>query len=75
MKKKVLVRAAPINDDGLSGMARVPKENTVRRYITEDCPVLVDLTPYYLRKIALGDLVVCKEEKKTKKEGAKKWPI
>lgn len=45
----MIVKAAP----GL----KVPKEAKPRQYITEDAPVEVPETPYYLRAIACGDLL------------------
>ena len=45
----LLVRAAP----GL----RVPREDAPRRYITDDQPVSVPATAYYLRRLHNGELV------------------
>lgn len=56
-RQKVLVKAAPLADPALKGKARVPKEGTVNRWITELEPVEVELTPYYVRRLRTGDLV------------------
>ena len=37
---------------------RVPMEGMPRRYITAEESVLVPATPYYIRQIADGDLVI-----------------
>lgn len=50
----MLVKVAP----GL----RVPKEAKPREYITEDAPVEVPETPYYLRALAYGDLMLAQAE-------------
>jgi hypothetical protein len=53
-----MVKAAPLQDPALEGLARVVREGTIRRYITEDpAGVLVPLTGYYARKLAAGELV------------------
>lgn len=41
---------------------RVPKEDKPRQYITEDAPVEVPETPYYLRALAYGDLMLAQAE-------------
>lgn len=56
--KKIWVKAAPLSDPALAGMARVPKEKAPNRYITEDQAVEVDLTSYYQRCLNNGSLVV-----------------
>lgn len=50
----ITVKAAP-------GM-RVPSEDNARKYITEDKPVSVLETTYYLRRLADKDLVRCEAE-------------
>ena len=45
----LLVRAAP----GL----RVPREDNPRAHITEDRPVSVPASPYYLRRLKAGELI------------------
>ncbi|MGE4265434.1 MAG: DUF2635 domain-containing protein [Desulfovibrio sp.] len=50
----MLVKAAP----GL----RVPKEDKPRQYITEDAPVNVPESVYYLRRLDEGDLVLAQAE-------------
>lgn len=55
--KTILVKAAPLADPALAGKARVVREGTTRRYITEDKAMEVNETPYYLRKINRGELV------------------
>ena len=59
----MLVKAAP----GL----RVPKEAKPREYITEDAPVEVPETPYYLRAIACGDLLPASVEAAAPKNAKK----
>jgi len=54
--EKVWVKAAP-GRGGLAGKRRVPKEHTMRRFITEHEAVQVELTAYYLRKLASGELL------------------
>lgn len=49
MGVKLYVKAAP----GL----RVPREDAPRRYITDDQPVSVPATAYYLRRLHNGELV------------------
>ena len=77
--KTVRVKAAALADKALVGKARVPKEGTMRRFITEHDIVEVQLTQYYLRKINAGDLEIVSEEKKkekaSKKKGDEQWPI
>lgn len=46
---ELYVKAAP----GL----RVPREDAPRRYITDDQPVSVPATAYYLRRLHSGELV------------------
>ncbi|WP_036666018.1 DUF2635 domain-containing protein [Paludibacterium yongneupense] len=36
---------------------RVPKQGAPRKYITDDAEVVVDATPYYLRRLRDGDLI------------------
>ena len=55
--KTLAVVAAPLSDPALKGKARVVKEGTTNRYITEDTPVTIALSPYYLRKLNAGELV------------------
>ena len=56
--KQIMVKAAPLADPALAGAARVIREGTLRRYITEDSKgVLVTLSGYYARKLASGELV------------------
>lgn len=50
----MIVKAAP----GL----RVPKEAKPREYITEDTPVEVPESVYYLRRLDEGDLVLAQAE-------------
>ncbi len=50
----ITVKAAP-------GM-RVPYEDNARKYITEDKPMSVLETTYYLRRLADKDLVRCEAE-------------
>lgn len=50
----MIVKAAP----GL----RVPKEDKPREYITEDAPVEVPESVYYLRRLDEGDLVLAQAE-------------
>jgi len=57
MKKTMDVVAAPLADPALTGMARVPLEGTHGRFITEISAVYVPLTAYYLRRLALGELI------------------
>ncbi len=57
MPRTVRVKAAPLADPALAGKARVVKEGTTQRYITEGDPVEVHLTPYYARKLLSGELV------------------
>jgi hypothetical protein len=52
----ILVKAAPLADPALAGKARVVKEGTTKRYITER-PELVEHTPYIERKLLSGALV------------------
>jgi len=49
MGVELYVKAAP----GL----RVPREDAPRRYITDDQPVSVPATAYYLRRLHSGELV------------------
>ena len=54
---QILVRAAPLADPALAGQARVIREGTRNRYITEDPNgVAVPLTAYYQRKLSTGEL-------------------
>ncbi|MGQ3055315.1 MAG: DUF2635 domain-containing protein [Roseateles sp.] len=45
----MLVKAAP----GL----KVPREDDARKHITDDTPVDLEMTAYYIRRMADGDLV------------------
>ncbi|MCX8962137.1 hypothetical protein EHW64_13600 [Erwinia psidii] len=50
---KVKIKAAP--------GVQVPREDSPRRYITETEPFSAELTAYYRRQIAAGDLVIIDE--------------
>lgn len=57
--KRARVKAAPLPDPGLAGRALVPREGTLRRYITEAADgTEITLTPYYQRLIARGVLLM-----------------
>jgi len=65
MPKQIMVKAAPLADPALAGLARVIREGTLRRYITEDPKgVLVPLTGYYARKLSSGELVKVSEARR-----------
>lgn len=54
---KIWVVVAPLVDPGLKGCAKVVKEGTLSRCHTEaDGAVQVPHSPYYMRKIRLGEL-------------------
>lgn len=58
------VRAAPMRG-GLAGKRRVPLESSRKRFITEQLPVRVALSAYYLRALARGDLVRVSDDELT----------
>lgn len=67
MPKTMWVKAATLADPGLKGKNRCLREGSRKRYITEHEAVEVPASPYYLRKVRLGDLEqVAKPSPKTK---------
>lgn len=57
MRPVKTVKAAPLADPALKGKARVAKEGTTNRWIDEQTAVDVELSEYYARKLASGELV------------------
>lgn len=66
--KQLMVRVPPLADPALKGKHRVLREGSKRRHHTEDDgDFAVPPSPYYLRRLHLGELVLARPDSASKK--------